>query len=72
MQSNLIINVLCMIGMSAAYDPHSLTSTSNGTQGSISGKCIIENLKCLWFYEYVYTRCSNSNVCIGVYRHVQQ
>lgn len=51
MQSNLIINVLCMIGMSAAYDPHSLTPTSNGTQGSISGKCIIENFKCLWFYE---------------------
>ena len=72
MQSNLIINVLCMIGISAAHGPNSLTPTSNGTQGSIPGKSIIEDIKCLWFYEYVYTCCSNPKGCIAVYRHVQQ
>jgi hypothetical protein len=47
MQSNLILNVLCMIGISAAHGPNSLTPTSNGTQGSIPGKFIIEDFKCL-------------------------
>lgn len=59
MQSNIIINVLCLIGMSAAHCPHSLKPTSNGTQGSIPGKSIIEDFKSIWFYEYVYTRCAN-------------